>query len=274
MSILETCALLVERVREEGPLVHHLTNYVTVNDCANVTLAIGGSPIMADAIEEVADIAALASALVLNIGTLNARMIDSMLAAGKRANSKGIPVVLDPVGAGASAFRTSTALRLLAEVKIAAIRGNISEVRSLAGLAAHTKGVDADSADEAFDAGEVAAGLARKQGCVVAVTGARDAISNGSRIVFVDNGVPALSRVSGTGCMCSSLVGSFVGTAPEMLLEGTAAAILCMGIAGELASEKTGASGTGSYRAALMDAVSRMDRETMMRRGRISETEC
>lgn len=272
MTILEKSAALLETVRQRNPLVHQLTNYVTVNDCANITLAIGASPIMADAIEEAADIAAIASALVLNIGTLNARMVESMLAAGKSANAGGVPVVLDPVGAGASAFRTATVQRLLAELRIAVVRGNISEIRAVAGLASHTKGVDAGSGDAGADAGQLTASVAEKLGCVVVATGAIDAVSDGRRVIRIENGHPDLSKISGTGCMCTSLVGSFAGAAPDRLLEGACAGILCMGIAGEIARKKSAAPGTGGFRTAVMDAVSLMDGGTILAEGRAHET--
>lgn len=272
MTTLNDCARLATLVREKSPLVHHLTNYVTVNDCANVTLAIGGSPIMAEDIEEAGEIAAISSALVINIGTLNTRTIASMIAAGKSANSKSIPVVLDPVGAGASALRTTTTARILHEVEIAVIRGNISEIRSVAGLASHTKGVDADNTDKNVDAGKLASELAGKLRCVIAITGAQDAVSDGTRTLFVDNGHDMLAKISGTGCMCTSLVGSFVGAAPTQPLAATAAAILSMGIAGEIAFEKTGALGLGSYHQAIMNAVSLMSGETILRMGKIHES--
>lgn len=271
MPLINDCADLLERVRERGPLVHHLTNYVTVNDCANATLAIGGSPIMATAIEEAGEIAAIASAVVLNIGTLSQDIVASMLAAGKSANARGVPVVLDPVGAGASAYRSRTTARILEQVKVDVVRGNISEIRAANGLAAHTKGVDAGQDDQDADAGLVAADLARKAGCVVVVTGARDVISDGGATLVVGNGVEMLSKISGTGCMCTSLVGAFVGAEPGRALVGAAAAILCMGIAGEIAFEKSGRAGLGSYRQAVIDALSLMDGETLARKGIIGE---
>ncbi len=273
MPILNDCAILLERLRARAPLVHHLTNYVTVNDCANVTLAIGGSPIMATAIEEAGAIARISAAVVINIGTLNRDSVESMLAAGKSANAHGVPVVFDPVGAGASTLRSETTARILAEVRLAVIRGNISEIRAAGGLTAHSKGVDAGSDDAETDAGEIARRLAAKAGCVVAVTGPVDAISDGQRTLHVANGRPELSKISGTGCMCTSLVGAFVGTEPGLPLAAAAAALLCMGIAGEIAFADAGARGLGSYRQAILDAISRMDAETLMRMGRIREAE-
>ena len=261
---------LIEKVRGQVPLVHQITNYVTVNDCANITLAVGASPIMADDIGEAADIAGIASALVLNIGTLNERTIASMLAAGKRANERGIPVVLDPVGAGASRLRNETTLAILRQVRLAVVRGNLSELSFVAGLGASTRGVDASDADAGRDAVTVAREAARQLGCVAAVTGAVDVISDGTRTVEIRNGHPMLSRVTGTGCMSTALVGACAGAADDCLTAAVAA-IAAMGIAGEIAYERAGEQGTGSFRTALMDAVSRLDRTVMESRANILE---
>ena len=264
---------LLKKVRENKPLVHHITNYVTVNDCANITLAIGASPVMADAIEEAADISAIAQALVLNMGTLNARTVASMIAAGKSANAKGIPVVFDPVGAGASSFRNETAALIIKNITLSVIRGNISEIKFVAGLGSQTKGVDASESDlaGAAGAGQTAKELARKLGCVVVVSGAVDTVSDGAKIILVENGHPMLGNLTGTGCMCSSLIGSFCGAAHYELLSASAAAMMSMGIAGELAFAHSGQNGNGSFRAALHDAISRMDRQTFEERAKFHE---
>jgi hydroxyethylthiazole kinase len=264
----------LEQVRGAKPLVHHITNYVTVNDCANVTLGIGASPVMADAIEEAADISAISGALVLNIGTLNERTIGSMLAAGKSANEKGIPVVLDPVGVGASKFRNDTAARLLGEIKLTVLRGNISEIKFMAGLEAATKGVDAAEADtaNANDAGQIAKELAKKLNCVVVISGAVDIVSDGEKIFCVENGHAMLGNLCGTGCMCSSLIGSFCGALPGEPLFAAVTAMACMGVAGEIAHEKAGHLGGGSFHAALHDAVSLLNAETLEGRAKIRES--
>ena len=264
---------LIHQVREKNPLVHHITNYVTVNDCANITLGIGASPIMADAWEEATDIVNIASALVLNMGTLNARTIQSMLAAGKAANEAGIPVVFDPVGAGASKLRNDTAASILQEVQIHVLRGNISEIRFMAGLQSETKGVDASASDldKSGDAQSLANSLAAKSGFVVAITGAVDVVSDGVRTICIENGHPMLSRLTGTGCMCSSLIGAYGGTAPDNPLEATVVALLSMGIAGEIAFEKAGHLGNGSFRVALHDAISRLDAQILKERARYYE---
>ena len=259
--------ILLNQVRERKPLVHHITNYVTVNDCANITLGIGASPVMADAIEEAADISAISSAVVLNMGTLNERTIPSMIAAGKSANAKGIPVVLDPVGVGASKFRNATAAHLISELKLSVLRGNISEIKFMAGLKSETKGVDASENDitNVNDTGQIAKALAKKLDCVVVISGAVDIITDGNKITFVENGHSMLGNLSGTGCMCSSLIGSFCGALPDKPFAAASAAMACMGVAGEIAYEKAGCLGGGSFRIALHDAVSRMDDKTLER---------
>ena len=268
-SIQKNLSGLLTKVRTNKPLVHHITNYVTVNDCANITLAIGASPIMADAIEEAADIAAISSALVLNIGTLNHRTVKSMIQAGKKANEKNIPVILDPVGAGASLFRNEAAERMIRELRVDVLRGNISEIRYMAGLAASTKGVDAG--DSETNAGTIARETAKKLSCVVAITGAVDAISDGSRLIRIHNGHAALSQITGTGCMCSSLIGSFCGANPDQLLLAVSAGILAMGLAGEIAYEKTKGQGNGSFHMAIIDAISLLDDRTIEIRGKCNE---
>ena len=259
-------AALVTKVREKSPLVQQITNFVTVNDCANITLAIGASPIMADAIGESADIAAISGALVLNMGTLDEADVRSMVAAGKSANANGVPVVYDPVGAGASKLRNDTVALLTRELKLSVIRGNISEIKYIAGVASQTKGVDAAQSDidDPESVGKMAKALAAKLGCVIVVSGAVDVLSDGERLVFIENGHPMLTRLTGTGCMCTALIGCFCGAHSDSL-EGAVAGMLCMGIAGEIAYEKAGQFGNGSFHAALLDAVSLMDAKTFER---------
>ena len=260
-------------VRAKKPLVHHITNYVTVNDCANIVLAIGASPIMADDIDEVEAITAISSALVLNIGTLNSRTIASMLVAGKKANELNIPVILDPVGAGASELRNRTTERLLKEVNIAVLRGNMSEIRFVAGLQSTTKGVDASGADQKSgkEIGQnIAEKVAKQFGCVAAITGATDIVSDGRRTVYIENGTNLLSNVTGTGCMCTSLVGAFCGAATDFLIAATGG-ILSMGIAGELAAESAGDKGNGSFHVAIIDEISKLNTETLVKRAQIHE---
>ena len=260
-------AALLTKVRETAPLVHHITNYVTVNDCANITLGIGAAPVMADAIGEASDIAAIASSLVLNMGTLNDRTIASSLAAGKSANARGVPVIFDPVGAGASQLRNDTVAAFTSELQLSVIRGNISEIRFVAGLSSGTRGVDASAADSSDidSVCQMAAALASRLRCVVVVSGATDVVADGSRLLLIENGHPMLSRLTGTGCMCTSLIGSFCGAAGDAF-SGAAAAMLCMGIAGEIAFERSGALGNGSFHTALHDAISLMDAPTLERK--------
>ncbi len=265
---------ILESIRRKKPLIHHITNYVTVNDCANITLAIGASPIMADDIGEAEAITSISSALVLNIGTLNERTIKSMLAAGKRANEIKIPVVFDPVGAGASELRSRTTERILHEVRISVLRGNMSEIRFIAGLNSTIKGVDASDTDQqsGMEVGRsIAETVAKKFGCVAAITGATDFLSDGKRTIFLNNGTKLLSDVTGTGCMCTSLVGSFCG-ASEDYLSAAAGGVLCMGVAGEIAAEKTRETGNGSFHMALIDAVSEITVATIEGKAKIHET--
>ena len=257
---------VLKNVSEKTPLVHCITNYVTVNDVANIVLACGGSPIMADDIEEVEDITSICGALDINIGTLNQRTIASMVAAGKKANALGHPVVLDPVGAGASKLRTETTFSLLKEVKFQVIRGNISEMKTVALGSGTTKGVDADSSDAVTEENlsqsiGFAQELSKKTGAVIAITGAIDLVSDGERTYVIRNGHPMMSKITGTGCMLTGVVAAFCGANPENLLEATAAAVAAMGLCGQLAYERVQAAqgGTGMLRSAIIDAMSRMD---------------
>lgn len=261
-----------ERVRTVGPLVHHITNYVTVNDCANITLAAGASPIMADDESEVEEIEAIASVLVLNIGTLNSRTVSSALAAGRAAASRGVPAVLDPVGAGVSSLRNGAVKSILTAFPVSIIRGNMSEMSWVAGLETAARGVDV-SVEDALSgpekAREVARTVALHHGCTAAVTGPVDVVSDGTRAAFISNGTPLLSLVTGTGCMCTSLVASFRGSGDDAFI-AAAGALAVMGVAGELAEENVSGRGTGSFRTALIDAVSTLDRGTLARRMRVS----
>lgn len=273
-KLIDSIAALNAQVRGQKPLIHHLTNYVTVNDCANIVLAIGASPIMADDIAEAADITRISSALVLNIGTLNTRTVSSMLASGKAANAAGIPVVLDPVGAGASKLRNETTQMLIREIKLSVLRGNLSEIRFISGLASNTKGVDAaeeDMRDGLESSVQMARELAQKLQCTVAITGATDIVTDGTRVALIQNGHKKLSDITGTGCMCSSLVGSYCGAGKDAFV-AAAAGIMSMGIAGEIAYERAGQAGNGSYHMAILDAASQLDADVLRTRGKIDET--
>ena len=253
-----------ENLRRTCPLIHNITNYVTVNDCANMVLACGASPIMADDAAEVEDITTICGGLNINIGTLNSRTITSMLLAGKKANALGHPVVLDPVGAGASHLRTETALRLLREVKPTVIRGNISEMRTLAVGSGTTKGVDADASDkiteETLDrAVAFVKSFAARTGAVIAVTGAIDIVADGQRAFCIRNGHPMMSAITGTGCQLSALTAAFITANPSQPLEAAAAAVCAMGLAGETAHKRlTPLDGNATYRNYIIDAIYHM----------------
>lgn len=276
MNTLLKSAELLTKVRELKPLVHHITNYVTVNDCANVTLAVGASPVMADDIAEVTDIVSISSAVVLNIGTLNQRTIQSMISAGGHANKIGVPVVLDPVGVGASVLRNETVEKIVSQVKCSVIRGNISEIRYLAGISSVTKGVDAsevDALDNSVSKVEIAQLVAKKYNCVVAITGAIDILSDGARTISISNGREFLGSITGTGCMCTSLIGSFCGVTSDYLIAATSG-ILCMGICAELVFDYVGQNQLGSYRVAMMDEISNLSVEILQTKGRVDESIC
>lgn len=268
--LINTCTDLLYEVREKNPLIHNITNYVTVNDCANAVLAIGASPIMADDVAEVEEIVSISSALVINIGTLNQRTIASMIMAGKKANELNIPVVLDPVGAGASALRNKTTQEILSNVKIDVIRGNLSEISFIAGLKASTKGVDAAKIDEKNDALDIAKLVANKYSCVIGITGKVDIISDGIRVAKVANGHEILSKVTGTGCMTSALVGSFCGVTNDYYT-ATVVGIASMGISGEIAFEIAGVRGAGSFHISIIDALSNMNGIYFSERAKIDE---
>jgi hydroxyethylthiazole kinase len=257
-------AALLARVREARPLVHHITNYVTVNDCANITLSAGGAPVMAEALEEVAEMAGMADALVLNIGTLSSGQVDAMLVAGQAANARGIPIVLDPVGAGATGFRTEAALRLLDRLEIAVLKGNAGEIGTIAGTEAQVRGVD--SAGLAGDPAEVCHLLAERIGGIVAMSGPVDIVADGRRTAFVENGHAMMGTISGTGCMASSVTGAFAAVAGDRF-GTTVAALAAFGVAGERAAARAG--GPGSFRAGLFDVLAGIDGPSLTAGARI-----
>lgn len=269
MEILQGIADNLQRIKAKKPLIHHITNYVTVNDCANITLAIGASPVMAEDIGEVEEMVSFAAALVLNMGTLNSRTIESMLAAGNKARQLGIPVIFDPVGVGATKLRMVTAERIIREVCPYVIRGNMSEIKMIAGLQANIKGVDSVASTE--DGEQVAQELSHKLSTVIAITGKQDIIAQGDRILRIDNGHPMLSQVTGTGCMATSLIGCFCG-ATDDFFTGAAAGIMTMGLAGELAQYSLhSGEGIGTFRMRLFDVVSTMTPEIILEAGKISK---
>jgi hydroxyethylthiazole kinase len=245
-------------VRERRPVVYHITNYVTVNDCANITLCAGGTPVMADAREEVEEMAAIASSLVLNIGTLNPTLIDSMIAAGGMANDRGIPVILDPVGAGATKLRTDSSLRLLDELSISVLKGNAGEIGVLAGAEGKVRGVDSHGLNG--DPVVVARDFAKKMGITVAISGVTDIVTDGKIVLLVENGHPLMGSISGTGCMAASVTGAFTAVSGDPV-RATAAAFAAFGIAGERAAE--GARGPMSFKTALFDNLASLAPDTL-----------
>ena len=251
-------------LRERKPLVHQITNYVVMNETANATLSLGALPVMAHAPQEVEEMAAAAGALVLNIGTLSEHWVEAMLLAGRAASG---PIVLDPVGAGATRYRTDTARRLLDELDIAVVRGNAAEIATLAGREAEIRGVESIGAEDS--AAELAREAARTLGVVAAVTGAVDHVSDGERVVAVANGHRLLGTVSGTGCMATAVTGSFLAAKPAEPLEAAAEALVAFGVAGEDAAKD--ARGPGTFHAGLYDALAGLDPDTLDGRAKLRQ---
>ena len=256
---------ILEQNRARRPLVHCITNYVTANDCANLLLASGGSAIMADDPEEVAEITSRCDGLVLNMGTPNPRRLSAFLAAGEAANRLGHPVILDPVGVGSSDMRRRAGLQLLERVRFAAIRGNASEIAALVRGAQSRRGVDADG-EAAESAGEDAASLARLTGAVVAVTGETDVVSDGTVQYRARNGHPLMRAVTGTGCQLSALLGAFAASNPQRIREAALAAVCAMGLCGEIAYARLSPQdGNASYRNYIIDALFHLTPEQLER---------
>lgn len=259
----------LENVRNTVPLVHNITNYVTVNDVANVLLACGGSPIMSDEPEDVEEITSICGGLNINIGTLNQRSIEGMKVAGKKASELNHPILLDPVGAGASSLRTNTALELMDMLNITVIRGNISEIKTLALGSGTTKGVDADVADRVTeetldDAVRFAKNFAAQTKAIVAITGAIDLVADADTCYVIRNGRPEMGKITGTGCQLSGMTTAFVVANPENKLEAVAAAVCTMGLAGELGWERMQeGDGNSTYRNRIIDAIYNMDGDTL-----------
>jgi len=252
----QDCCNDLQEVRDKAPLVHNITNFVVMNNTANALLAIGASPVMAHAVEEVAEMSALASALVINIGTLSQEWIEAMALAMDAAKNHGVPIVFDPVGAGATGFRTRTCLSLLDQTAPTVIRGNASEIMALAGDCVQTKGVDSSAA--ASEAENAALALAEKYACVVSVSGAVDLITDGDRSAQVRNGHPLMPKVTGLGCTASALVGAFCAINNDALT-ATGHAMATMGICGELAAAQ--AAGPGTLQVHLIDAFYSLNKE-------------
>jgi hydroxyethylthiazole kinase len=254
----------LRRLRESKPLVHQITNYVVMNETANATLALGALPVMAHAREEVEEMAALAGALVLNIGTLSPDWVEAMLLAGRAANANGVPVVLDPVGAGATTYRTETARRILGAVEVTVLRGNPGEVATLVGVDAEVRGVESIGAGG--DPADLALEAARTLDLVASVTGPADHVSDGRSVIKIENGDAMMAAITGTGCMSSALTGCFLAVNRERPFEAAAEALVAFGVAGEDAARE--AKGPGSFHVALYDALAALDPVTLDERAR------
>lgn len=253
---MENLHLFIDQVREKQPLIHNITNQVVINFTANGLLALGAAPVMANATEEAGDMAGVADALLLNIGTLTSPQIEAMIVAGKAANQKGIPVVFDPVGVGATTFRNDAAARILREVDVTIVRGNAGEIGFLAGLDSEVRGVESAFTGSSRD---VAVQAARKLGIPVIVTGKEDTITDGKRILIGENGDAILTKVTGTGCLLSSVVAAFLSVG-EDTLESAAAAVSFYGAAAELAVKD--AKGPGSFQTGFLDELASLDSNT------------
>jgi hydroxyethylthiazole kinase len=255
---------LLTRVRAAKPVVHHLTNWVTIYDCANVVKVLGASPVMAHAPEEVADMAQLAAALVLNIGTLTVQMVEAMKVAAASANARGIPVVLDICGAGATPFRDQKSLELLETVRIDIIKGNTSEVARVSGETVRTRGVDAS--EVALDLSQIARTLAQSRRATVVITGETDIVADSDRLFFVKNGHPLMGQVVGTGCMATSLIGTFAAVSSN-LAEAATAALATFGVAAECAAPLS--QGPATFKEKLFDCLYNLDEGTLRRCQRV-----
>ncbi|MBP1557508.1 MAG: hydroxyethylthiazole kinase [Oscillospiraceae bacterium] len=257
---------MLQKVYKKHPLIDCITNNVTINDCANILLACGASPTMARNVNEVGEIAAKSGAVVLNLGAIE--YLDAMIIAGIKANQSGVPVVFDPVAAGASQFRRECCEKLLFTVKMAVIRGNVSEIKALLGENVAAGGVDVAESDLNGDIDslcEAAKALSRKTGAVVVISGETDVISDGERTALIKNGCAMMARITGSGCMLTSLTAGFCAAQPEDIFTACVCATAAMGLCGEIAFEKAKSrgEGTGSFRTYLIDAVSLLDDEKL-----------
>ncbi|MGL5314042.1 MAG: hydroxyethylthiazole kinase [Peptostreptococcaceae bacterium] len=248
---------LINKVKEKNPLVLHYTNEVTINDCANITLAIGASPLMSYSYEEVEEIVAIASSVVINIGTMNSSNLELFIKAGKACNKFNKPVILDPVGVFATKTRSEFTNRLLNEVKFDVVKGNVAEIKYIGGFDVNGKGVD--SFDDEDDLDEIIKSVSNKLDCIVVATGKVDTISDGEKVAKIDNGVVKLKSITGTGCMTASLIGSFIGACEDKFKAATMG-VLSMSLSGELANKED--LPIGSYKVKLMDTVYTLDSNT------------
>lgn len=253
-----------KNVRKKNPVVHNITNLVVTNTTANALLAVGASPVMAHAIDEVADMVGIASSLVLNIGTLEPSLIEAMIAAGQAANAKKIPVILDPVGAGATPLRTNSVIRIMDKVNVSILRGNASEISIIGGYGGTVKGVDSAGIHDDLD--KKAYKIAQQFHTVIAITGQTDYISDGTRLARVHNGHQLLTAVTGTGCIASALTGAFATVQNDYFM-AAAAALGCYGVAAEMAAKN--AAGPGSFQVALFDSLYNLEEKDLLNNLRV-----
>lgn len=267
----------LENVKEKCPLVHNITNYVTVNDVANALLALGASPIMSDEPEDVEDITSICPALNINIGTLNQKSIEAMFIAGKKANELSHTVLLDPVGAGASLLRTKTALELMKKIKFDVIRGNVSEIKTLASGSGLTKGVDADESDKVCEENleqmiSFAKNFSQKTGAIIVITGAIDLVADDKKCYVIRNGHSDMSKITGTGCQISGITAAFAAANKENKLLACAAAVCTMGLAGEIGKLNLKENeGNSTYRNRIIDAICNLDGTTLEKGAKYEE---
>lgn len=258
---------LINKVKENNPLILHYTNEVTINDCANITLALGASPLMSYSYEEIDEIVSIANSVVINTGTMNSSNIDLFIKAGKACNKYNKKVILDPVGVFATKTRSDFTNKLLNEVKFDVVKGNIAEIKYIGGFDIRGKGVD--SFDYGEDISEQIKKIAVKLDCIVAATGEIDFISDGNKVIKIMNGTPKLKGVTGTGCMTGSLIGSYLASC-ENRLEAVAMGILTMALSGELADKDN--ISIGSFKVELMNSVYKLDTYTLSKFSKIQIT--
>ncbi len=257
---------ILQKIREQKPLVHHITNWVTIYDCANVVRTVGALPVMAHAEEEAADMAVIASALVLNIGTLTPELIEAMKLAGEAANAKNIPVVLDAVGVGATKLRDDKTVELLKQLRIDIIKGNSSEIAKIAGMDVYTRGVEAGKVEG--DLKEIAVSLARQREATVVITGKQDIITDGNSLYLCSNGDPMMGSIVGTGCMATSVIGAFAAVEKDYA-KAASAALVVFGIAGEIAAKHS--AGPGSFKQNFYDALHNITEQDIERLERLEK---
>ncbi len=260
----------LEKIKIEKPLIHQITNFVTANDCANAVLAMGGVTVMADEPDEVGEIVRNAKALILNMGTLSERKVKAMIIAGREANRRNIPIILDPVGSGVTSFRREAVGRLLSQIRVSVIRGNVAEIRYMLSGKYTGKGIDSLCEEDSLRI-ETARELAQKLSCIVAVTGETDIVSDGVKTYGVKNGCLPMGGITGTGCVCSAMIGTFCSVVPWNMLEAATCAIAYVGIAGELSWKKYGSLGMGHFHMGMFDMYGNISEETYKQEERVYE---